>query len=280
MKNNLRTLGPKEAQVVLSLTEQGREVVRAADIIELLGSDSTARKVIRNLVKKGWLSRLLGGKYLLLPADRGPENLGENNALALASSVVSPSYVGWWSAASFHGFTTQKPMTAFVAVTKQVPTRSVEGTEVRFVAVADRKFFGFETFPVYGRRVPISTPEKTLVDCVDRPELCGGITELTRIVYGARAEVKLSKLIDAALTMNSTALLQRLGFLLEHVQWPLRPKDRARLRSAIPRSRRIIFGRAHRQTGDIGYVADWGLIANTSRDTLLAEVPEIRSGRS
>jgi len=44
-----------------------------------------------------------------------------------------PSYVGWWSAASFHGFTTQKPMTVFVAVTKQVPTRAIEGTEVQFV---------------------------------------------------------------------------------------------------------------------------------------------------
>src|SRR5262245_48505310 len=136
MKINLRTLGPKEAQVVLSLAEQGREVVHAADIIDLLGSESSARKVIRNLLRKGWLSRLVGGKYLVLPPDRGPESLGENNALALASAVVEPCYVGWWSAASFHGLTTQKPMTVFIAVKKQTPTRRIEGTEVQFVSVA------------------------------------------------------------------------------------------------------------------------------------------------
>lgn len=276
---NLRTLGPKEAQVVLSLTEQGREVVRAADIIDLLQSESTARKVIRNLLRKGWLSRLVGGKYLFLPPDRGPENLGENNALALAATVVEPCYVGWWSAASFHGLTTQKPMTVFVAVKKQTPARRIEGTEVQFVSVAARKFFGFQAYDVYGRAVPISTTDKTVIDCVDRPDLCGGITELTRIVHGARGEIEPATLIQTALNMKSTALLQRLGFLLDLVQWPLPSKTRARLRAAIPRSRRITLGRTHRQAGDIGYVADWGIIVNTSRHALLADTPGLRSKR-
>jgi len=273
MNIDLRTLGPKEAKAVLSLTEQGRDVVRVADIIELVGSESSARKVIHNLLKKGWLSRLVGGKYLFLPPERGPENLGENNPLALASRVVESSYVGWWSAASFHGFTTQKPMTVFVAVTKQAPTRTIEGAEVQFVTVAPRKFFGFQNYKVYDRPVAISTPEKTVTDCVDRPELCGGVTELTRILYGARTEVDAAKLIDAALAMKSTALLQRLGFLMDLVEWPLSSENRTRLRSAIPRSRRTTLGRTRRQTGDIGYVADWGILVNANRRALLTDVP-------
>src|SRR5271165_839373 len=115
METNLRTLGPHETKVILSLREQGREVVHAADIIGLLGSEPTARTVIRNLVRKGWLTRLVGGRYMFLPPEHGPENLGENNVLALAAAVVEPSYVGWWAAASFHGFTTQKPMSIAVA---------------------------------------------------------------------------------------------------------------------------------------------------------------------
>ena len=79
MKTNLRTLGPKETTVVLSLREQGREIVLASDIINMLGSETTARTVIRNLVKKGWLARLVGGRYMLLPPEHGPENFGENN---------------------------------------------------------------------------------------------------------------------------------------------------------------------------------------------------------
>jgi len=280
MNINLRTLGPKEAKVVLSLTEHGREVVLAAEIIDLAGSETSGRKVIRNLIRKGWLLRLVGGKYLLLPADRGPENLGENNAFALASKVVDRSYIGWWSAASFHGFTTQKPMTVFVAVTKQVAARTIEGAEIRFVSVAPRKFFGFQSYDVYGRSVSISSPEKTLVDCIDRPELCGGSTELTRIVYGGRSEVDLSKLIAAALAVKSAALLQRLGFLLDLVEWPLTAAQRSQLRAAIPSSRRITLGRARRLAGDIGYVADWGILVNANRKTLLTDVPGLKTRRA
>jgi hypothetical protein len=40
--------------------------VHAADMIGLLGSEPTARKVIRNLIKKGWRARLVGGRYMLL----------------------------------------------------------------------------------------------------------------------------------------------------------------------------------------------------------------------
>ncbi len=148
MQNTLRTLGPKEAMVVLSMTEQGRSVVRAEDVIGILGSEPAGRRVIRGLLRKGWLSRLVGGRYMFVPPAHGPENTGESNPLAMAAAATEPSYVGWWAAAAFHGLTTQKPMSVSVAVQRQMPTRLIEGAEVRFVKVAPRKFFGFKTYNV------------------------------------------------------------------------------------------------------------------------------------
>lgn len=173
--------------------------------------------MIRNLVKKGWFARLIGGRYLFLPPQYGPQNLGENNALALAAAIVDPSYVGWWAAASFHGLTTQKPMSITVAALRQVPARTVEGAEVRFVKLTPRKFFGSTVYNAYGPDVAISTPAKTVVDCVDHPELAGGPAELTRIVHGSAAAVDAQEIGRAALCMQSTALLQRLGFLADLV---------------------------------------------------------------
>jgi predicted transcriptional regulator of viral defense system len=275
METNLRTLGPKEAKVILSFREQDREVVHAADIISLLGSEPTARKVIRNLIRKGWLTRLVGGRYMLLPPEHGPENLGENNPIALAAAAAEPSYVGWWSAAAFHGFTTQKPMTVTVATQRQMPARTIEGTEVRFIKISPRKFFGFKKYSIYGRSAAITEPEKTVIDCIDHPGLAGGPAELTRIVYSAMAEIDHDKLITAALAMKSTALLQRLGFLTDLSGRKLPDKLRSQVRSAIPNSRRSIFGRRERKDGDMGYVADWGLFVYARRDDLLAEVPRI-----
>ena len=44
-------------------------------------AEHTGRKVIRNLVRKGWLTRLGGGRYMLLPPERGVENVGEKTRL-------------------------------------------------------------------------------------------------------------------------------------------------------------------------------------------------------
>jgi predicted transcriptional regulator of viral defense system len=272
--NNRRTLGPHEAQVALSFREQGRTVVTASDVIALLQNKGSARTVISGLRRKGWLTRLLGGRYLFLPPEYGPENLGENNPLALASAVIEHSYVGWWSAASFHGFTTQKPMTLTVAALRQAPTRVVEGNEIRFVKVITRKFFGFQTYDVYGRQVTLSTPTKTLVDCVDRPDLAGGEAELARITYGASSTVSPEELAEVALQIDSTALLQRLGFLSDLVGWKWPSDVRQRILAAIPSTLRTKFGRAERKPGDIGYVAEWGVIVHAAEADLLADVPK------
>ena len=179
--------------MVLSLREQGREIVLASDIISMLGSETTARKVIRNLVKKGWLARLVGGRYMLLPPEHGPENFGENNPHGARRRRRRTSYIGWWTAAAFHGFTTQKPMTVTVATLRQMPARTIEDTDVRFIKITERKFFGFKPYNIYGRKVAISEPEKTVIDCIDRPDLCGGAAELTRIVHGAMRDADLLK---------------------------------------------------------------------------------------
>ncbi len=280
MQNTLRTLGPAESKVILSLREEGRSLVHTPDIMAILGpdmSENTARKVIRNLVRKGWLSRIVGGRYMLLPPEHGPENLGENNVLALAAGAAEPSYIGWWSAAAYHGFTTQKPMTVFVAVTRQKPARTIEGTDVRFIKVASRRFFGFENYDIYGRTVPVSSPVKTLADCLDRPDLAGGPAELTRITHAALGEIDPQALLDAVLVMKSRAAMQRLGFLSDLVGRPLPVEFRTALRAAIPKSYRAYFGRKERRDGDIGYVTAWGLYVHARLTDLLAEVPRIRA---
>jgi len=279
VKTNLRTLGPKEAITVLTFREQGRNVVCAEDVIELLGKEQTARKVIRNLLKKGWLIRLVAGRYLFLPPEHGSENLGENNPLAIASAVVEPSYIGWWAAASFHGLTTQKPTIISLATRRSMSPRTIEGNEIRFVKVVERKFFGFKSYDLYGRPVMLSTPQKTLVDCLDRPDLAGGVVEVARIVSGAAVDADIKDVADIALSMKSTALLQRLGFLADLVGWTFPAVVRARLRNAIVPSTRAVFGREKRQVGDIGYVAAWGLLVHARESELLTDVPRIkRSG--
>jgi predicted transcriptional regulator of viral defense system len=167
---------------------------------------------------------------------------------------------------------------AAVASLRQVPARTIEGTDIRFVKLARRKFFGFAKYDVYGRQATISTPAKTVVDCVDRHDLAGGPAEIARIVHGAATELDPGELTEAALRMESKALLQRLGFLADLVGWKLPNEVRSKLRSEIPKSARSILGRAEHREHDIGYVAEWGLFVNVARGDILADVPRVERG--
>ena len=276
IQKNLRSLGPKEARVALSFREQGQHIVTTADVLALLGNEQSSHRVIENLVRKGWLTRLKRGRYLTLPPEYGPENLGENNPLALASAILDPSYIGWWTAASYHGFTTQKPRMISVAALRQFPSRVIEGHQIRFVKIIPRKFFGFQRENLYGREICISTPAKTLVDCVDRPDLAGGAAEITRIVLGASTTIDPYEMTEVALKMKSTATLQRLGFLADLVGWEWPQEIFQKIREAIPPSRRITLGRSEFREGDLGYVNRWGIFVHATPADLLADVPKVK----
>ena len=124
-------------------------------------------------------------------------------------------------------------MAIAVGTTRQVGTRTLEGTEVRFVKLPPRKLFGFKSYDVHGRGATVSTPAKTLTDCADRPDLAGGPAEFSRIVFGGSATVDPEELSCVALQMQSGALLQRLGFLIDITgsRWP--ESIRSQLRAAI-----------------------------------------------
>ncbi len=274
MKTDLRTLGPVEAKVVLTLEEERSEAVTVGRIAEIAGlGPAAAAAVASRLARKGWLERITRGRYMLIPAAYGPERTGENNALALASAIYSPSYVGWWRAAAFHGFTTQMPIVIHVALTHQAVPREVVGIEVRFVALAQRKFFGWEGREVYRRRFVVSDREKTVLDCVDRPDLSGGAAEVARIVHAAGSSADPEKMVDYALRFGSVAAAQRLGCLCDLAGVPFEGDARKRLRSFIPRSARTVIGRHERRGGDLGYIPEWGVFVHATESNLLAEVP-------
>ncbi len=60
--------------------------------------------------------------------------------------------------------------------------------------------------------------EKTIIDCLFRPEYAGGIHELGLVFYVSNDEIDYDRLIEYAIRFDSKAMIQRLGFLLELVQ--------------------------------------------------------------
>jgi predicted transcriptional regulator of viral defense system len=87
-------------------------------------------------------------------------------------------YVGYYSALSHHVLTEQLPRTVYVVTPTRAQDREIHGVPYCVITGTEQKFFGTEPTSIESTIVQVSDLEKTLVDCADHPEFCGGIREL------------------------------------------------------------------------------------------------------
>ena len=272
MEFQTRSLSPQESRVVLALTEQGRRDVTREEIIHLLGgTPKAADEVIKALRKKGWLERAAWGKYLLVPPDQGPDALGDSNLLALASRVTDLYYIGFATAAAYYGLTTQHRNVIFLVTPSKLRNRNVGESRLRIVHQTARKFFGFESVDVLGQKVMMSDREKTALDCIDHPELAGGIDEAAAILANASRRFDWTKAAKYVDRVDSSPLPHRVGWVLDHVKADVPQDARAHLLDLATHTRKTWLGpdpaRA-RAPRAIGFDQTWRLFVNVSAEEL------------
>lgn len=216
-QNTRRGLSERESRALSQLASQNNEIFTIDDLAEALDTTyESAKTTASRLANNGWLTRLKPGLYLVVPLAAGEDSQYTAHEYHIASHLVEPMYIGYWSALNFHGFTEQVPRSVYVATTKRLPDRTVHDVEYHFVTLAERKFFGHQNYAVAGQTVPIATPEKTLADCADQPNHCGGIRELAKGIQKGADRYDPSTLIEHALRMENGAALKRLVYLMDH----------------------------------------------------------------
>jgi predicted transcriptional regulator of viral defense system len=214
-KNIKQGLSKREAVALTRLAGQNKTIVAISDIENSIGvSYDEAKKVANNLVKKQWLDRLTSGTYLIVPLAAGEHGKYTEHEFVIASHLATPMYISYWSALNYHGLTEQVPLTVFGATTDRVPEREIHDINYQFVTLTDAKFFGYESVAVGSQQVDIATVEKTLADCADHPEYCGGITELSKALSNA-ANADYETLVEYLLRMNNGAAIKRIVYLAD-----------------------------------------------------------------
>jgi len=268
-KNKRSSLSKTESTLLSSLSEEGKNIFTLKDIIAKLSSSYENAMLIANrLVKKKWLIQLTRGKYLIVPLEAGVRSEYTEHEFVIASHLANPYYIGYWNALNFHGFTEQVPITVYVVTIKRLRDRTILNTKYRFVTLDKRKFFGFEAESVSNIKVNISDKEKTLADCLDHPEYCGGISEIVKALWDAKDEFSMEKLVSYSLTMGNSAILKRLGFLLELLQIGISENLMEKIRTNVKKGY-VLLDPLEEKHGK--YSTRWGLLINVSEDRLLEE---------
>lgn len=178
---------------------------------------------LRALTKKGWVLRIKRGLYLVLPIDAHPENTTAEDPWVLASKVFSPSYIGGWSALEHWGLTEQMFRSIIVYTTSNVRSKSVKLLNYTFVVIRVSKIQeeGLEKVWRLSSQINISSPERTIIDCLKDPKVCGGIRMLSDILseYKQKKEGDTTALLNLLDKIGNGASWKRLGFIAEKKNW-------------------------------------------------------------
>ncbi len=190
-------LSKNEDLAYRELKKQDFFVFRIKDLRLLLGFDSIkVYNIIKSLKKKGVI-RKINGFFALTDVED----------FALGCSIHYPSYISFWTALNYYGWSDQTPHTIFLATTKYGKSVS----SFKYITFFKKRFFGYGMI----RKFAIAEKEKAIIDSLLFPKYSGGMREIKICLQKALKELNKEKLIDYAFKVESKAVVRRLGFLLE-----------------------------------------------------------------
>lgn len=199
---------------LLDMLAEKNKAFTADQAYKAWGAGAATKMLLSRMEKNGWIERIERGKYMILPlgTKKGKYTLHE---FVIGSMLVRPAVIAYWSALHHHGLTEQAPRTVFIQTTsrKGCSMKEVFGLEYQIIRIRPYKLFGSKKIILDETEVLVTDPEKTIIDCLDRPDLCGGVVEVAKAISSGSPNMK--KLADYASRIGNTGVGRRLGFLLD-----------------------------------------------------------------
>lgn len=257
------SLSKQETEFLTSFSASGKRIFTYQQAVDYWQSNVAATNSLGRLVRKGWLQRLERGLYMIIPLEAGPERLWSENAFVLASNLISPGAVAYWSALRFWNMTEQIPQVHFIQTTKRKKAIFIQGVKFQFITIADRYFFGITTRKIENLPITVTDREKTIIDAVSRPDLCGGILQLTQSMQSSLNSLDWEKVDKYIAQWGGGVIAKRIGYLVETLSLPI-PDRELKLKnwqSFISKGISLLEPGAGR-TGPV--VTRWGLQINVS----------------
>lgn len=208
-----------------NISRHGHFTVREAAAGLGLTSRSTSLK-LGSLVNKGWVERVRRGVYVLLPVGVDVRTLRDEwSAWEMAQEFFGTCYIGGWSAARHWALLDTAPARSLVITSSSVRSKtvSIRGHEYRLFRVPSERANVASAISGGAIEIKISSPERTIIDCLRNPIIAGGIDNIMLMMkaYAETAERDFEKLLATAESDANGAAWKRLGYLSE-VVWPER----------------------------------------------------------
>jgi len=217
-------------ELVRKLSEEGKSIFTIHDAREMApecGIASTyVTESLHHLSNTGWVFRLKKGLYSISSSFPGAPPTHE---FEIATALVHPSAISHWSALHFHGMTEQIPQRVYVTTTKAMnlsrstnrgqrdASTEINGVIYEFIKIKPDRFFGIKDYWVGESKVPITDPERTLLDGLAAPKYFGDWAEIYSAFESHLSKLELNKMVDYAIKLG-VFIAKRLGWILEKLE--------------------------------------------------------------
>lgn len=200
-------ISANESFLLSAIRARNLPVFGVMEVVSLCGwGRSRTYNTLASLERKGMLTRIKRNNYAVT------DELAKN-VFRIATEVVKPSYISFWTALSHYGFTEQQVMAVQLVSARQVAGFSAGPFKFEIVKSKPSRFYGYKKMDGF----VIAEPEKALVDSLARPDLCGGIGEFAKCLKNAWPGIDKKKFAEYLIRFKNKSIVSRAGHLIERM---------------------------------------------------------------
>jgi predicted transcriptional regulator of viral defense system len=185
------------------------------DLAQEIGNTRSAQTLLMRYQKLGYVSKVRRGLYCV---NNLASRMPEANKYQVASAITPTSYVAYHAAMEYHGLAHQVFYEVAVGGEQAFNAFTFDGNHFAF-HLSRTQQIGIDT-SIADSHVRITSVERTIIDCIDRIDLCGGWEELTNCLMSVQY-LREEMLLTILQTYNKIALYKKVGFLLEQLHLPV-----------------------------------------------------------
>ena len=208
----------KAQEFIHGLLKNGRFSFTTQEAEKALSLSSVAtRNTLLRLKQNKKIASPARGFYLILPPEYEIyECLPADMFIdSLMKYFNQPYYVGYLSAAQFHGAAHQKPQRFQVVTLKNRRPIRCGRIYIEFIANKDITDMPTKKMNTYTGYMNVATPEVTAADLVNSPQHGSGISNVATVLIELAESLDERKLIELTMIRPESGWIQRLGYLFD-----------------------------------------------------------------
>jgi predicted transcriptional regulator of viral defense system len=181
----------------------------------IAGNEDTARMTLWRLAMQGSLLRVRNGFYAAVPPERKDSGFEVNRYLLFDRAMKSAGALAFHSALELHGAAQSRFNTVYYLTAEK--KRPFDFQDITYRPVWTPGIFGRTTIFIDDLSLQVTDKERTFLDCIRRPDLCGGLEEYLKSIEGFTLMSPI-RLLDYLGRFGEGSLYQRAGLILAYLR--------------------------------------------------------------